>query len=110
MFEVIEKVAIKQRFPLLGKTQGVVNFGARFVRHHAAQKLHISRWHLHVHHEVGPRKAEEDKQVVLAKKRGINDQLALLIVQNRQGEWHLYKAIDHLADQICTLVPIEQSR
>ena len=39
--QVVQKVAVKKRLPLLGQAQRVVNFSARHARHHAAQKLHI---------------------------------------------------------------------
>ena len=56
---VVQQVTVEQCLALFGQAQGVVDFVARFARHHAAQKLHIGRGNLHVHHEVGARKAEQ---------------------------------------------------
>src|SRR5450830_419494 len=106
---VVQKVAVKKRLALLGQPQGVVNFVARLARHHAAQVLHVGRRYFHIHHEIGPRKAEQHQQVILAKQDGINHQLALLAVQHRQCKPKLVKAVDQLANDVATLVAKKQT-
>ena len=110
MAQVVQKVAVKQRLALFGQAQRVVNFVARLARHHAAQKLHIGRWHFHVHHEVGAGKAEQHQQIVLAKQGGVYDQAPFFVVQNRQRKRKLIKAVDQLAHHIAALVAKKQAR
>jgi hypothetical protein len=91
--QVVEEVAVEQRLALLGQAQRVVELGARLARHQAAQELHVGRRHLHVDHEVGAREAEQHQQVVLAKQRGVDHQLARGRCAGWAGERHSLKPL-----------------
>ena len=106
---MVQKIAVKQRLALLGQAQRVVNFVARLARHHAAQVLHVGTRYLHVHHEVGPRKAEQHQQVVFTKQRGVYFQQARTVVQYRKGKAKLIEAVDQLAHNVATLVAEKQA-
>ena len=72
------------------------------------QKLHIGRRDFHLHHEVGSRKTEQHQQVVFAKQCGIDDQLALGVVQDRQRKAGFTEAVDQFAYDVAALVAKEQ--
>ena len=108
--QMVQKIAVKKCFPLLGQAQRVVDFSPRHARHHAAQKHHIGRRNTHVNHEVGPCKAEQNQQVVFAEQRCINDKFSTFGVQQRQRKRHFLEAVDQLADHIRALVAKKQAR
>ena len=105
---MVQKVAVKQGLALLGQTQRVVNFVARFARHQAAQKLYISRRHFHVDHEVSAGKAKQQQHVIFAKKCRVDDQAPIAVVQHRKRKAKLFKAIDQLAHDVAALVAEKQ--
>jgi len=107
--QVVQKVAVKKRFALLGQAERVINFVARVAWHHAAQKLHVGRGYLHVHHKVGARKAEQHEQIVLPKQCRINFQFTRRVVQYRQGKREFVKPIDQLTHYVGTLVAEKQT-
>ena len=107
---VVEQVTVEQGLALLGQAQSVVDFRTRFARHHAAQKLHIRRWHIHVDHEVSPREAEQNQQIFFTKQGRVDDQLTAAVVQNGQCKRYLLKAVDDLAHHIRAFVAKEQAR
>ena len=80
--QMVQEVAVEQRLALLLKPQRAVNFIAWLARHHAAQELNIGRWNFHVHHEVGPREAEQHQQIVFTEQSGVDVQLVTLVVKN----------------------------
>ncbi len=106
---VVQKIAVKQRFALLGQAQRVVELGPWLARHHAAQELHVGAGHLHVDHKIGAGKAEYHQQIVFAVQQGVDQQLAAVVVQNRQRKRQLLKAIDELAHRISALVAVKQA-
>ncbi len=109
MPHVVQKIAVKQRFALLGQAQRIVKLGPRLARHHAAQELHVGAGHLHVNHEIGAGKAKYHQQVVFAVQQGVDQQFAAAVVQNRQRKGQLLEAVDELAHRIGTLVAVKQA-
>jgi len=102
------EVAVEQVLAVLLQPQGVVELGAGLARHQPAQELDVRTGHLHVHHEVRAGEAEDDEQFVLAEQRRVDDELAGLVVQDRQTHRQLVEAVDDLAHQVSALVAEEQ--
>ena len=109
MAQMMQKVAIEQRLALLGQTQCVVDLGRRLARHQAVQKAHIGAGHIHLHHEVSPRKAEQRMQIVFTKQCRMQYQLASAAMQDGNCQRQLGIAGDDLAHQISALVAIEEA-
>ena len=106
---MVKKVAVEQRFALLGQAECGVELAARLFRHQTAQKLHISRRYLHVHHEIRTRKGEQHLQVTLSKQRSVNHQQAGIVVQDGQRKRHFSETVDHFAHHIGAFVAVEQA-
>jgi hypothetical protein len=48
--------------------------------------VHVAGWHFHIDHEVGARQREEQADPPGVEQDGVEKELAVLVVQDRNGE------------------------
>ena len=107
MAQVLPQLADEQRLPLLAEPDHRVELGARAHRRHRPQELDVARRHLHVDLEVGARGGEEDVDLLAVEQDRVEREPAVRVVQHRDDERQLVVAVDHLAEDVRGLVPVE---
>ncbi len=107
MVQVVDEIAEEHRFALLAEAEHDVDLGARLGGHDRAQELHVAGGHFHLHHEVGARQREEQADAPGVEQDGVDIELAVIVVQHRDGKGVFARPVDGLADDVGGLVAIE---
>ena len=107
MVQVVDEIAKKHRFALLAEAEHDVDLGARLVGHDGAQELDVAGGYFHVDHEVGARQREEQADAPGVEQDGVDVELAVGVVQHRDGKGVFVRPVDGLADDVGGLVAIE---
>ena len=87
--QVHQQVAVEAVLALLVQADGAVDLGPRLAGHQRAQEQHVGAGHRHVDQEVRTGVAEQHLHVVLGVEDGVDHQLAVGGVQQRQGDGRL---------------------
>ena len=109
MAQVVQVVAIERGLAQLLQTENGIDLAARLVRHERAQEMHVGRRHFHVDHEIGAREREQYRDQRRVEQHRIEYQLAAAVVQDGNDERIDAITVDALADDVRTLVAVEQA-
>ena len=107
VFQVVQKIAVKNRFSLLVEADGRVKRLLAAGRHQAAQEGYDGRRHRVVDHEINVGKLEQAVQALLADDDCITIDGVVAAMQYRNRERHRVIRVDRAADDIGRLVAVE---
>ena len=104
---MLHEIAIEGVLALLLQTKHGIEFRLGLAGQHAAQKLHIGRWHFHVHQEISPAEGKQHANAPGLQQYGIQIQFAAVIAQYRHGKRVAHTTIDDLAENISGFVAVK---